>query len=137
MSEPLAEAFENPFDAPIPSELPTPLYWRVLIMPIKPLSKITLSSGVTFYLPEQSQSAQQFLNAIGRLVAVGESAFTAPALGVGKKQPPNVHAKIGDWVLYGRAAGCRYEYDGTKLVEINDNEILAVVPDPSKLKLHV
>lgn len=125
----------NDFDTPLPTECPTPLYWRVLVMPMKPRNKIKMASGVEFDLPDQSLDNQKFFNPIGRLAAVGEGAFKSSRLAV--DGPPMTVPKVGDWVMFGRAAGFKFAYAGVELVEINDDEILAILPDPSKVKLHV
>jgi co-chaperonin GroES (HSP10) len=41
--------------------------------------------------------------------------------------------KEKDWVLFGRYAGSRLKIDGGELRLLNDDEVLAIVKDPSYL----
>ena len=41
-----------------------------------------------------------------------------------------VISKEGEWVLFGRYAGARFKIDGGELRILNDDEILARIPDP-------
>jgi co-chaperonin GroES (HSP10) len=41
--------------------------------------------------------------------------------------------KEKDWVIFGKYAGSRFKIDGGELRLLNDDEILAVVEDPSYL----
>jgi co-chaperonin GroES (HSP10) len=42
-------------------------------------------------------------------------------------------AKIGDWVLTGKYVGLKFVYEKETYSVINDDEIIAIVPDPSKI----
>ena len=42
-------------------------------------------------------------------------------------------AKIGDWVLTGKYVGLKFVYEKETYSIINDDEIIAIVPDPSKI----
>ena len=41
--------------------------------------------------------------------------------------------KIGDWVLTGKNIGLKFRYEGEEYAMINDDEVLAVVPNPDKI----
>ena len=41
--------------------------------------------------------------------------------------------KIGDWVLTGKYIGLKFRYEGQEYAMINDDEVLAVVPNPDKI----
>ena len=41
--------------------------------------------------------------------------------------------KIVDWVLTAKYVGLKFKYEGEEYSMINDDEVLAVVPDPSKI----
>lgn len=115
-------------------ELPRPLYWRVLVMPIKP--RAVSKGGIHIAL--EAQEAQQTLNYMGKVVALGDMAGKSERLGahrVGELAPgfPNV----GDYIVYGRYAGQRVTYKGCRLLWINDDEILGTVPNPETLQVHI
>ena len=38
--------------------------------------------------------------------------------------------KKGDWILFGRYAGARFRIEGGEMRLLNDDEILAMLPDP-------
>lgn len=120
-----ANALPDDFFGP---DLPMPLYWRVLIMPVRPR---TMSKG-GIVLPASSQATQQHLNYIGKVVAVGSLAFTDKRL-VAEKNIP----LVGDYVAYGRYAGQVLSYKGVRLLIVNDDEILAVINNPDVLKVQI
>jgi co-chaperonin GroES (HSP10) len=41
---------------------------------------------------------------------------------------------VGDYVAFGRFAGQKLTHKGVKLLLVNDDEILAVVPNPETLQ---
>lgn len=109
-----------------------PLLWRVLICPVQPRKK---SKG-GILMPDQAQDATEHLNYLGRVVSMGPLAgksakFENPqyANASNKANPAQYlwDVKEGDIVTYGRYSGQRMEWNGVKLLEVNDDEILAVV----------
>ena len=131
-------------------ELPLPLYWRVMVMPIRPQK---MSKG-GIALPMESIEVQKYLNYMGRVVALGPLAGANERLGGGgnpklswwrslfsirggeavrSKGFPNA----GDHIIYGRHAGQPMTYKGVKLLTINDDEILARVPNPDTLRVYI
>ena len=40
---------------------------------------------------------------------------------------------MGDWVLTGKYIGLKFRYEGQEYAMINDDEVLAVVPNPDKI----
>ena len=46
------------------------------------------------------------------------------------------HCKKGDWVIFARYAGSRLKIDGGDLRLLNDDEILAIIQDPTDI-LHM
>ncbi len=126
-------------DAALPEnffeELPRPLYWRVLVMPIKP--KKVSKGGIV--IPLEAQEAQQYLNYMGKVVALGDMAGKSDKLGArgdGVGVAPGF-PKPGEFIVYGRYAGQRVTYKGVKLLWINDDEILGTVPNPDTLQVHL
>lgn len=116
-------------------DLPRPLYWRVLVMPIRP--KKVSSGGII--VPIAAQEAQQYLNYMGRVLALGDMAGKSEKLGArgdGVATAPGF-PNVGQHVIYGRYAGQRVTYKGVKLLWINDDEILGTVSDPETLQIHL
>ena len=101
-----------------------PLLWRVLICPVQPRK---LSKG-GIALPDAVQDGEEHLNYIGRVVSLGPLA--------GDKWAGKWAVKEGDCVVYGRYAGQRMEWKGVKLVEVNDDEILAVVDSIESFRIY-
>lgn len=115
--------------------LPKPLYWRVLVMPIKPTTKT--KGGI--YIPMEAQDAQKYLNYMGKVVAFGQLAGRNRRL---SGAPDDYHVadgfpEVGDYVVYGRYSGQPMTYKGIKLITINDDEILCTVKDPEALTIHI
>ena len=123
-----------------------PLLWRVLVCPVQPRK---MSKG-GIALPNDTQDAEAHLNYIGRVVSMGPLAgksekFLNPSLGDGKPIAGRNGAlagkfawdvKAGDLVTYGRYAGQRMEWKGIKLLEVNDDEILAVVDSLENFRVY-
>lgn len=106
--------------------LPHPRLWRVLVMPIVP--KKMSKGGIV--LPEDAIEQQKHLTYLGRVLALGPSAFKDPKFD--RESVP----EIGDYVIYGKYAGQGMIYKGVKLIMLNDDELLADVVDPDTLKVH-
>lgn len=124
--------FTNDNDVVLPDDFAdqmVPLWWRVIVCPVKP--KAVSKGGIL--LPQQTQDAQKYLQHCGRLVAAGEAAFRAKKLG--NYAPPQVVPRVGDWVLYGRAAGQGILFRNVRLLLLNDDEILTIVRDPETLRV--
>ena len=109
------------------TDLPVPLYWRVIIAPSKP--KEETRGGII--IPKANQDAQEILNCVGVVVALGSSAGAHERLGGDGVTAGPQFPKVGDTVFYGRHAGARLIHKGCKLILCNDDEILAVVPNPA------
>jgi len=108
-------------------DMPVPLYWRILIQTRTPKQKS--KGGIA--LPNEVRDAEGTLDYVGKVVALGGLANTHNRLQGEPNQP-----KIGDYVAYGRYAGQQIFYRGRKLLLINDDEVLAIVPDPATLKIY-
>lgn len=125
-------------DAPLPEkfweELPKPLYWRVLVMPIKPRAK----SRGGIHIPLSSQEEAKYMNYMGRVIALGDMAGKSERLGAYRtgERAPNFPAP-GEHIVYGRYSGQKVTYKGVQLLWINDDEILGVVPNPETLQVHI
>jgi co-chaperonin GroES (HSP10) len=45
----------------------------------------------------------------------------------------SIWCKKGDWVLTGKYVGLKFKYEGEEYSIINDDEVVAIVPDPAKI----
>lgn len=113
--------------------MPKPTYWRVMIMPIKP--KEVSKGGIV--LAKANQDAQEILNFLGKVVALGPAAGVHERLGGDGSTPGDGFPKVGEYVIYGRYAGQPLLYRNQKLIIVNDDEILGIVPNPDLLKVSV
>ena len=111
-------------------DLPKPTYWRVLVAPTRP--KEVSKGGIVLAL--SNQEAQDILNFIGKIVAVGPMAGKHERLGGDGKVPNPEFPKVGDYVAFGRYAGQRLLHKGVKVLILNDDELLATVPNPETLQ---
>ncbi len=83
-------------------------------------------------LAQQTQDAEQYLTYIGKILAVGDLAFTSEKF-KGQEHFP----KVGDWVGYGKHAGQPMMFRGLRLVTLNDDNILFTVPNPEGFRIYV
>ena len=109
-------------------DLPTPLYFRLLVMPVAP--KKVSSGGIV--IPVSAQEAQKYLNYTGKLLAIGSTAFTDETTKYEENKP-----NIGDYVVYGRYAGQVLLYKDVRLLIVNDRDVLAIVKNPDSLKVSI
>lgn len=143
------EVFANTDDTEIDLEVIRkaikPLLWRVLICPVQPRK---LSKG-GIALPDAVQDGEEHLNYIGRVVSLGPLAGKSAKFENPEWEgpySPDIRARMpsqylwsvkeGDIVVYGRYAGQRMEWKGVKLVEVNDDEILAVVDSIESFRIY-
>lgn len=107
-------------------DLPIPTCWRVIIAPSKP--KEETRGGII--IPKANQDTQEILNCVGKVVALGDYAGCDQRLGGDGEKPGSRFPKVGDTVFYGRHAGAHMKHKGFRLILCNDDEILAIVPNP-------
>lgn len=119
------------FPAGFFDDLPKPLFWRVVIAPMKP--KEVSRGGIV--LVKDTKDAQEVLNCIGKVVAMAPSAGTHERLGGDGKNPAPGFPKVGEYVAFGRFAGQKISHRNVRLLLCNDDELLAVVPNPETLQV--
>ena len=113
-------------------KLPKPTGWRILIMPYNPPTKT--KGGVE--LPDEVHERERIATVAGLVLAVGplaykdSSKFSDPNNPDAKWEP---WCKEKDWILFSRYSGSRFNIDGGDLRILNDDEVLAVIDDPSHL----
>ena len=82
--------------------------------------------GIT---PENLDSHKERLaTVVGLVVALGPDAYKDF-----NKFPEGAWCKEGDWVIFGRYAGARFQIEGGDMRLLNDDEILAVIDNPEDI----
>ena len=105
-------------------ELPDPTGWRILILPYR--GKGQTDGGI--YLTEKTVERQQIATVLGYVLKTGPLAYHDE-----NKFPTGPWCKSGDWVLFGRYAGSRFEIEGGEVKILNDDEIIAKISDPEAI----
>ena len=118
---------DETFPAGFWEDLPRPLTWRVIVLPIK--AREVSKGGIV--IPVSVQETQQHINSTSKLIAMGWMAGAHERLGGNGEKPHPGFPKVGDYVEHGKYAGQQIRYKGRKLLMLNDDELLAVVPNPS------
>ena len=104
--------------------LPKPTGYRSLILPFT-MSSIT-KGGI--HLASQTVDKERLATVVGYVVSLGPDAY-----GDLGKFPDGAWCKEGDWVIFGRYAGARFQIDGGDMRLLNDDEILAVIDNPEDI----
>lgn len=120
--------FATAEDVADPKVLPKAPGHRVLLRPLPAVTKIG-----SIILSDITVDRQERIISVARVLAVGPDAY----LDEQKFPSGEPWCEVGDFVLIGKHAGYRFEYDGVKMVTINDDEVINVVPDPLKVKRNV
>jgi hypothetical protein len=105
---------------PVPDGLGNPGLYRIYVMPIRQKNEIKTASGVVIHLPDESVDAQNWLNSIGRIAAMGPCAFKHPRfkeLGLTEEDTP----KVGDLILYASRSPFRFKFKGASILVIHDD----------------
>ena len=121
------QAWLNPEEVEIPDDLPQPLLWRLLVLPVQPK---TVSRG-GILLPPGAQDAEAHLQVIGKVAIMG------PLVGKSDKFKGCYDVKVGDWVLFPRYGGQRMEYKNLRLIMLNDDELLAKINSPQGFRIYI
>jgi co-chaperonin GroES (HSP10) len=106
------------------SSLPRPTGYRILILPFTQ-SSVT-KGGI--HLAKQTVDKERLATVVGYVVATGPDAYSDP-----HKFPEGAWCKEGDWVIFGRYAGARFQIEGGDMRLLNDDEILACIDDPEAI----
>ena len=122
------EEWINAEDFQIPADIPQPQLWRILIAPVRPKSES--KGGIA--LPDSVLDNTDALVFLGKVVGMG------PMAGKKDNWPEGAYdIHVGDWVVIGRYAGQRIEFQGTKLVLLNDDEVLAKASGPEGFRVYL
>ena len=105
-------------------KLPKPTGYRVLILPFT-LPEVT-KGGI--HIAKATLDKERIATVVGYVVAMGPDAY-----GDLNKFPEGPWCKEGDWVIFGRYAGARFQIEGGDMRLLNDDEILACIDDPEAI----
>ena len=121
--------FDNPKEAAKPDKkeldkLPKPVGWRILVLPFK--AKDKTKGGIL--LTDKTMEESQLTATVAMVLAVGDDAYQDK-----EKFPTGPWCKEGEFIVYGRYAGSRFQ---TKFGEhriLNDDEIIARIKKPEDI----
>ena len=105
-------------------KLPRPTGYRILILPFA--QKSVTKGGI--HIAKQTIDKERLSTVVGHVVALGPDAYADTI-----KFPEGAWCKKGDWLIFGRYAGARFQIEGGDMRLLNDDEILAVVDDPEAI----
>jgi co-chaperonin GroES (HSP10) len=109
----------------VPDNPPAPRGYHLLM--VMPKVEETTKGGI--YLPGDVKNREDVASIVGQVVKIGDTAY--PNTDARFSSGPWCHE--GDWVMVSKYAGHRFEYDGVEMRILNDDAILAVVSDPTKV----
>jgi len=117
---------------PDPSPLPKLMTYHVLVRPHKIEEKVG-----SIIVPDKTKQDIQYLSNVGRILAVGPTAFKDfDAINKGSKNPygkfgdDSVVPGVGDYVVWSKHAGTKIRVQGVTLILLNDDELLLQVEGP-------
>lgn len=117
--------------------LPVPTGWRILIEPLK----VQEATAGGILLPDQAKSAEEHLRYVGKVIAMGHLCYQSEKFKHHPQAQPVPWCKVGDYVAYGQYSGQQVSVraaDGLEKYKlVNDDEILAVIPDPKAILAYV
>lgn len=129
MEQTASEAKFVPPEKELKTDIPVPLLWRILVQPHK-MASVT-EGGIA--LPDDYIDHTKYLTMVGRIISMGNFAFKAKTASGLDFSEESAAPCSGDWVLYGKYAGQRIVMsDKREYIILNDDEIIAVVDDPSQ-----
>ena len=112
------------------TKLPEIRGWRILVRKQKP--KEVTSGGIL--LSDASKDAESYLNVTAQVVQCGPLCWHERD--TGQPWPGGAWAKPGDWVIIPKFTQFKMEIEGEEYRIINDDEVIAVVDDPTIIKVY-
>lgn len=109
----------------VPDNPPQPMGYHVLI--VMPKVQEQTKGGVL--LPNEVKNREDIASIVGKVIKKGKDAY--PETDTRFASGP--WCQEGDWVMVSKYAGHRFEYDGVEMRILNDDAILAVVDEPTKV----
>ena len=111
----------------VAEELPQPCGWRLLVLPFTPKEKT--KGGIIF--SQESLDKARIATNCGYVVKMGPMAY-----GDKEKFPTGAWCKEGEFVIYGRYSGSRFQTKYGEHRILNDDEIIGKIKDPENI-LHL
>ncbi len=111
-------------DVPDPSPLPRVPGVGILIRPVPVRQK----SAGGILIPDSVRAERDYLNTVGRVLALGELAFKDEEI-----YKNGAWVKPGDHVVYAKFAGQKFWWKGVKLILVKASAIELVVDRPEYL----
>jgi len=104
-------------------DLPKPAGYRLLLKPREVANKT--AGGII--LTDESVDAAKFSCVVSKVIDMGPECY------VGMDRSSTTWCKKGDWVLTGKYVGLKFVYEKETYAIINDDEVIGIVPDPTKI----
>ena len=105
------------------TDLPKPTGYRIMLKPREVSNKTR--GGII--LTDDSKEAAKFSCVISKVIDMGPECY------LGMDRSTTIWCKKGDWVLTGKYVGLKFKHDGDEYSIINDDEVIANIPDPDKI----
>ena len=109
----------------IPEDYPHPTGYRILIV----MPKVDEKTKGGVLLPADMRNREDVASIIGKVVKIGPDAYPD----TDAKFSRGAWCKEGDWVMLSKYSGHRFEYDGVEMRIVNDDAVIGVVNDPTKI----
>ena len=103
--------------------MPDPTGWRILVLPYK--GKGITEGGI--HLTTSTLDRESLATVVAYVLKVGPLAYSGERFSTGS------WCEEGDWVMFGRYAGSRFQIEGGEIKILNDDEIIARVPNPEAI----
>ena len=113
------------------NKLPVPQGWKILIK--KPQPKKETAGGII--LPDVSKDAESYMQITAEIVALGPLCYKERQSG--KPWCSGPWCEVGDWAIVPKFTQFKMEIDGEEYRFINDDEVIAVVADPTNIKVYL
>jgi len=111
-------------ETPNPSPLPDLPGFHVLVRPIS--VKSVTKGGI--FIPYSTREDMSYLTTVAQVLSLGNLAYMDK-----DKFPSGAWCSVGDYVCYGKHAGTKLFYKGTRLILLFDDQIIMKVEDPKDL----
>ena len=105
------------------TDLPKPTGYRIMLKPREVSNKT--KGGII--LTDDSKEAAKFSCVISKVIDMGPECY------LGMDRSTTIWCKKGDWVLTVKYVGLKFKHDGDEYSIINDDEVIANIPDPDKI----
>ena len=111
-------------ETPNPSPLPDLPGFHVLVRPIS--VKSVTKGGI--FIPDSTREDMSYLTTVAQVLSLGNLAYMDK-----DKFPSGAWCSVGDYVCYGKHAGTKLFYKGTRLILLFDDQIVMKVEDAKDL----